>query len=823
MIKRILLFTGMLFLAAVSYAQMSDDQVLKFIAAETQAGTSQSQIVTKLMQRGVTVEQARRLRNQYDKQISEQGLSSAADGAVKMATDRMQGNSDGTTSQELNTAKVGTSGEVYSNAAEEVESFENDVQATQGLAPTASGKQVFGRDIFSQANPSFQPNANMSVPSTYILGPGDQLVIDIYGASQQTLVHTISPEGTITISGYGPVYLNGFSVAAAKKKLRSTIGSRFQSSNLQLSVANTRTIQVNIMGEVRTPGTYRLSAFANVFYALYQAGGTSSLGTLRNIKVYRDEEVVAVIDLYDYILNGRMTGNVNLQDNDIIQVGVYDRLVGITGSVRRPMFYEMREDETLETLIKYAGDFTGDANRKTVRLVRQAGERYQVYNIDESELKSFRLEDGDAVTVDGMINRFENMVEIKGAVFRPGLFRLDSNLTTVRGLIEAADGLTEDAFTARAVLHRLKEDRSLLTIPVDIQGVMNGTVADVPLKNEDVLFIPTEKDLRIERTFTITGAVMSPGTYEYAENTTIEDLIVMAGGLTDAASMNKVDVSRRIRDPKATEKTNKIAESFTFSLKDGLVIDGEQGFVLEPYDVVHVRRSPVFSTARNITITGEVNYEGSFTLENKDVRLSDAIAMAGGLTQDAYLPGARIVRRLTEEEKIREQATLSAIREILFERFDSIPWGKMDMENYYSVGVDLEGALKKPGSDKDLVLREGDQIFVPEYNGVVKVSGTVMFPNTLFFQGGKSYKKYINEAGGYASRARKSKTFIVYQNGTIGLVSKGAKPEPGCEIIVPAKKKKPQTNFNVAAWATSIASLTTMTTAIVSMITLLKK
>ena len=811
----------MLLITAMAYAQMSDDQVLNFIAAETKAGTSQSQIVTKLMQRGVTVEQARRLRNQYDKQISERGLSGAADGAVKMATDRMRGNSDGTTSQELNTAKVGTSGELRSDASEEVQMAENDVQATQDVAPTAAGKKVFGRDIFSQANPSFQPNVNMAVPPTYILGPGDQVVIDIYGASQQTLIHTISPEGTITIPSYGPVYLSGLSVAAAKKKLKSTVGSRYQSSNLQVSVANTRTIQVNIMGEVRVPGTYRLSAFANVFYALYRAGGTSSLGTLRNIKVYRDEEVVAVIDLYDYILNGRMTGNINLQDNDIIQVGVYDRLVGITGSVRRPMFYEMREDETLETLIKYAGDFTGDANRKTVRLVRQAGERYQVYNIDESELKSFRLEDGDAVTVDGMINRFENMVEIKGAVFRPGLFRLDSNLTTVRGLIEAADGLTEDAFTSRAVLHRLKEDRSLLTIPVDIQGIMSGRVADIQLHNEDVLFIPTETELRTNRTFTITGEVMSPGTYEYADNTTIEDLIVMAGGLTDQASMGKVDVSRRIRDPKATQKSNKIAESFTFSLKDGLVIDGEQGFVLEPYDVVHVRRSPAYSTARNITVTGEVNYEGGFTLEGKDMRLSDAIAMAGGLTENAYLKGARLVRQLTDEEKVREQATMEAISELMRER-DSIAWSKMNLGNNYVVGIDLEGALKRPGSDKDIILREGDRIFVPEYNGVVKVSGNVMFPNTVFFQAGKGCNKYIDMAGGYANRSQKSKVFIVYQNGTVGLASKGAKPEPGCEIVVPAKKKR-ESNFNMAAWATSVASLATLTTAIVSMVTLFKK
>lgn len=804
MIKKFLLFTGFLFLAAIAQAQMSDEQVMQFIATETKAGSSQSQIATKLMQRGVKMDQVQRIRSQYEKQGS----------------DRSMTKNTGTNTQD--TIKRRPNGELRDDGTEEMYGEENDMQLQlQGNALPDDGKRVFGRDIFSQANPSFQPNVNMAVPRSYVLGPGDQIVIDIYGASQQTIIQTISPEGTITVAGYGPVYLNGYTLESAQKKLRSTVGSRYQSSSMQVTVGNTRSIQVNIMGEVMIPGTYRLSAFANVFYALYRAGGTNELGTLRNIKVFRNGEQVGVVDLYDYILNGRMSSNIGLQDNDVIQVGVYDRLVSISGNVKRPMFYEMRKDETLANLIDYAGDFTGDANRKVVRLVRQNGERYQVYNVDADKMGSFMLEDGDAVTVDAMISRFQNMVEIKGAVFRPGLFRLDSNLTSVRGLIEAADGLTEDAFTSRAVLQRLKEDRSLTTIPVDIQGIMDGRVADVPLMNEDVLFIPAEAELIMERVFTITGEVLNPGEYEYSDNTSIEDLIVLAGGLTDKASMAKVDVSRRIYDPKSTQKTNKIAESYTFSLKDGLVIEGDKGFVLQPYDVVHVRRSPSFQTARNITVTGEVNYEGNFTLEGKDMRLSDVIAMAGGLTENAYLPGARLSRQLSEEERIREQATLKAIAELVEGR-DTINKEKLDIGENYFVGIDLEGAMKHPGSDKDIILREGDQIFIPEYNGVVKVSGEVMFPNTVFFQAGKNYQKYINLAGGYGNRAKKSKVFIVYQNGTVGLPSKGAKPEPGCEIVVPTRAKR-ETTFNVAAWATSISALATMTTAVVSMVSLLKK
>lgn len=794
---------------------MSDTQVLQFIAAETKAGTSQGQIVTKLIQKGVKIDQIRRLRNQYDKQISSRGASAAADGAVKMAADRMTGNSDQASGQELATGRVGTTGEVYANAAEEVQEVERDVQAMQDVAPDAQGKKVFGRDIFQQANPNFQPNANMPIPDTYVLGPGDQVVVDVYGASQHTLVHTISPEGTITVSGYGPIYLSGLTVMAAQTKLRNTLGSRYQSSDLRVTVGNTRTIQVNIMGEVRAPGSYHLSAFANVFYALYRAGGTSSLGTLRNIKVYRNGRLVTIVDLYDYILNGRLAGNINLQDNDVIQVGTYESLVGITGNVKRPMFYEMRKDESVATLLKYAGGFTGDAHKKTVRLVRQTGERYQVYNVNEFDMAGFKLEDGDAITVDGMINRYENMVEIKGAVFRPGQFQLGTNINSVKTLIEAAEGLTEDAFTSHAILHRLKEDRSLEVVPVDVKGIMEGTVADIPLENEDVLFIMTQEDLRQERTLTITGEVMSPGTYEFADNMTIEDLIVMAGGLTDQASTAKVDVSRRIRDPKATLKTDEIAKSFSFNLKDGLLIDGDRSFLLEPYDVVHVRRSPAFHTARNIVVNGEVNYEGSFTLENKRMRLSDAVKMAGGITEDAYLRGARLIRVMTEEERLREKSTMEAIRLVLTERGDSVAWNKLDLENNYPVAIDLEGALKNPGSGKDILLREGDRIFVPEYNAVVKIAGDVMFPNTVFYEPGKRYKYYVNQAGGFGHRAKKSKTFIVYQNGQVGLTKKGAKPEPGCEIVVPSKKRKDPVNIGgLLGIGSSLASLATMIVAL---------
>ena len=806
--KRVLLALALCLTTAVgAFAQMSDSQVMAFIKSESAAGTSQSQIVTKLMQRGVRVEQIRRIRNQYDAQIRNKGVSDAADGAVSMASSRMQGNSDGTSAQEVTTARRGTTGEIHTDAAEEHDDVERDVQATQDVQGETAGKKVFGHDVF---NHRVDVNTNVPTPQSYVLGAGDQVVIDIYGESQKTLMHMVSPEGTITVPGVGPIHVSGLTVAAAQNKIKSTVGSHYAGSSIRLTVGQTRSIMINIMGEVNNPGTYNLSSFSTVFHALYMAGGVKPLGTLRNVKVYRGGRLVTVVDIYEYILNGRLAGNINLEDNDVIQVDPYECLVGVTGNVKRPMFYEMRRTETVGTLLKFAGGFTGDAYKKSVRLVRQSGERYTVHNIGEFDMNAFTVDDGDAVTVDAILNRYENMVEIKGAVFRPGMFNISGDVCSVRTLIQAADGLTEDAFLDHAIIHRLKEDRTLEVIPIDVKGIMEGTVADVPLKNEDVVFIPTQEELRKERSFTITGEVMTPGTYEYADNTTIEDLIVQAGGLRDGASLARVDVSRRIDDPYSTEKTREISETYQFDIKDGLVIKkGGEAFYLKPYDVVHVRKSPGYVMPKNITVTGEVNYEGAFTMEKKNLRLTDAVKMAGGVTADAYVKGARLIRKMNDEERVRKQAVLQSLRNNLDEK-DSISWNKLEIDDTYPIGIDLEKALKEPGSRFDIVLREDDRIDVPEYNGTVKISGDVQFPNTITYVDGKGAKWYINNAGGYSESAKKKKTFVIYPNGMMSRVSRGTDIQPGSEIVVPSKKKKHFDLANVAAIGAVLSPLATM-------------
>jgi protein involved in polysaccharide export with SLBB domain len=816
--KKFLLATAMCLVTTLSiHAQMSDQQIIEFIAREQKAGSNQSQIVTKLMQKGVKIEQIRRLRNQYAKQLNKAGKSAQADAAVNEMSSRMRQNQSNKNAQATVTAKADDENETQKVATDEYDKIENNVN-TQRQEEAEKKKTVFGHDIFNNRLLTFEPNMNIATPQNYVLGPGDQLVIDIYGASQKSEQLQISPEGTVTIPGYGPVKVSGLTVAAAQSRIRSTVGSRYSSSNISISVGQTRSMTVNVMGEVKVPGTYTLSAFSTVFHALYMAGGINDIGTLRNIKVFRNGRQITVVDVYEYILNGRLAGNIRLMENDVIVVGPYDCLVGIEGNVKRPMFYEMRSTESVGTVLKYAGGFTGDAYKKAVRLTRKSGDRYTVYNIEEFDMSTFKINDGDAVTVDGILNRYENMVEIKGAVFRPGKFQLGKDITSVRSLIEAADGVTEDAFTAHAVLHRMRLNRTLEVISVDVAGILSGTVADIPLKNEDVLFIPTEQDRLNERILTIEGEVMSPGNYEFAENTTIEDLVLQAGGLTDAASTAKVDVSRRIMDPKAKEGSSAISKTYTFELKDGFVIDGQPGFILEPYDIVQVRRSPTYMEPRNIFVEGEVQFGGVITLSSKNQRLSDAIKAAGGFTEEAYVKGARLLRTVTEDERNRAEDLMRQIKNT-GEQKDTIQTSQLNLFKTYTVGINLDKAIENPGGDYDLVLRDGDRIIVPEYNGTVKISGNVQFPNTVAFNEKKGYKWYINKAGGFGNRAKKSKTFIIYQNGTMAEVGRGTKVEPGCEIVVPTKAKKDMAA--VTQWlsiGSSVTGLAAMIATIANMV-----
>ena len=678
-------------------------------------------------------------------------------------------------------------------------------------------KKVWGRDIFNNKNLSFAPAMNIATPRDYVLGPGDAVFIDVYGASQKTVQGVVSPEGTVTIEGFGPVQVGGLTVSQANAQLRSTLGARYSSSRIRLSVGQTRSVTVNVYGEVNVPGTYTLSAFSTPLNALYMAGGINDVGTLRNIKVYRNGRMIAAIDVYDHILNGKSV-NIHLADNDVIYVGTYDCLVNITGKVKRPMYYEMKKNESVATLLKYAGGFTGDAYTKSVRLIRKTGRQYSIHNIEEFDLSSFHVSDEDSVSVDSIIARFENSVEVKGAVFRPGMYEVGNDINSVRTLIEHAEGVREEAFTDHAVMHRMRADRTLEVIPVDVQGILDGRVVDIPLQANDVLFIPTKQEMMQERTLTIHGEVHYPGIYKYAANETVEDLILQAGGLKETASTVKVDIARRINNPKATSPDSIISQTFTLALKDGFVIDGEPGFVLMPYDEIYVRQSPGFNTQKNVRVEGNVMFAGVYTLSSKNERISDIIKKAGGLNDLAYIRGARLERRTNEDERLRMQTVLRMLQAQVGQK-DTLNAALLELGDTYPVGVDFEKALKNPGCDEDIVLREGDRIFVPEYNGTVKISGDVMYPNTVTYEKGKRPSYYIDQAGGWGNRAKKSNTYIIYMNGKVAKVGHNAKVQPGCEIIVPSKPKN--SGRSLTEWLTigsSVSSIAAMIATIANIV-----
>lgn len=854
--KIIILLLLALPLHLLAQSSMTDSQVASYIQQEMKRGTSQSQIVTHLMQSGVDISQIRRVRKAYERAKDGAGLGEAtasrgqgqrrlrqANGVGKQGTGDKQ--ADALATREANAQRDATTTQRLAGNASWQQQYDDEdsdfKRYQENIAAFSDGneddnatgkpnkKKVFGRDIFSNKNLSFEPLMNIATPQNYVLGAGDQVSVDIYGASQKSVDCTVSPDGDIVIEGYGPIRVGGLSVAAAKARLRATLGSRYQSSRINLSLGQTRTVSINVMGEVKKPGTYTLSAFASVFNALYMAGGTNDIGTLRNIKIYRNNRLVSVCDIYDYILNGKMTGNVRLHDGDVIIVGPYDCLVNVTGKVKRPMYYEMKRNESLQTLLRYSGGFTGDAYKKAVRVNRKTGREYAVFNVDEFDMSAFRIADGDSVSVDSILPRYANTVEIKGAVFRPGMYQLGDGINSVRSLVQHAEGLTEDAFTARAVMHRMKADRTLRVIPVDIQGIMEGRVADIPLKENDVLFIPTKQTAMNEQTISIQGEVVYPGIYKYADNETLEDFVLQAGGLTDKASTVKVDVARRVGNPKALTTDSIIAKTYSFALKDGFVVDGEQGFVLQPFDEVYVRKDPSYTVQQNVSIDGEVTFPGTYTLSHRQTRLTDLVKAAGGATNLAYIHGARLERRTNEAERKRMEAALQMQKEQLQQELMTLAASqtsgsalqqvgqqskeeeikKFQVPNTYPVGIELDKALADPNSDANIVLREGDRLILPQYTSTVKVNGAVMYPNTVSFIKGKGVGYYVNAAGGYSRNARKSGAYVIYMNGMVSKSSK-AKVEPGCEIVVPSKIRRrtsPAEILNIGSSMSSIAAM----------------
>ena len=807
-----LIICTLLSVGALLAQQMSDNQVVEYIQSAMDQGKNQKQIATELAMRGVSKEQAMRIQQQFGAQSTATNTPSVA-----VTKNRLR-----QTTADQNSAEQGTT------LSEAQTTHDEDIFATEDVfakqTPMVEKKVIFGRNIFNTRGLTFAPNQNIATPANYKLGPGDQVIIDIWGANQTTISQVISPDGYISIDNLGLVYLNNMSVAEAEKYLRkrlsaiyASVGENNTASEIKVTLGQIRTIKVHVMGEVVKAGTYSLSSYSTAFYAIYHAGGVSDLGSLRNISVVRNGKQIAVVDVYDFILKGESKGNISLQDGDAIIVPPYHSLVEIDGNVKRPMFYEMADGETLNTLLGYAGDFTGDAYRKSVTVTRKNGREYQIHTVDDNQFSAFALMDGDKVEVGRMIERFENRIEVKGAVYREGVYQLNDNLNTVSKLVNKAEGVMDDAFLARAVLHRERPDLTLELIQVDLGNILNGTAADITLQKNDVLYIPSIHDLKDIGTITVMGEVANPGVFPYADNATLEDMIILAGGLLESASTVRVDISRRIVDAKTTEAKEVIGEQFTFALKDGLVIDGDKGFVLKPYDQIYVRKSPTYHSQSSVTVNGEVLFTGTYNLTKKAERLSDIITRAGGITQFAYPRGARLTRTMNDEELRRAKDVIALAKR---NQTDSLDMNSLNLYKKFTIGIDLEKAIANPGSDADVVLREGDVLEVPELNNTVRISGMVMYPNTVSFAEGKTLKYYIEQAGGFTQQAKKKKTYVIYMNGQIkrGKLGSTSVIEPGCEIIVPVKEKNKAALQNILSIATTSASLATMIASIANIL-----
>lgn len=798
--EKVRLFLLVFLLAApfgTAYCQMSDEAVVKYALEGRQSGKSDQQIGKELLARGVTPEQVERLKQKYGDSRTSSETAAADQVILGQRRERPRSSSD--------------------TLAVEIPPVPDP--AERG----ADSRAVFGRNVFRSRALTFEPNENQATPENYRLGPGDEVIIDIWGENERSLREEISPEGNIMVEQVGPVYLNGLTIKEANAKLRGVFGQIYAgvsgdspASEVRVTLGRLRTIQVNVMGEVEMPGTYRLSSFATVFHALYQAGGVTDIGTLRNIRVLRSGREVASVDIYKYLFHGDSKDDIRLEEGDIVLVPSYDLLVEVTGCVKRPMRYEMEAGEPLSQLLAYAGGFTGDAYGREVRVVRTMGREHELFNVDSVGYGTFALMDGDSVAVGRVLDRYANRIEVQGAVYRPGMYELGEGTHTVRELIGRAEGLREDAFRGRALLFRERDDLTPEIVAVDLEGVLSGRLTDISLRRNDVLVVSSVHDLEDRGGFTVGGEVARPGVYPYAAHTTVEDLIVQAGGLLDGASTVKVEVSRRLKDPKSTTPSNGVGKVYAFSLKEGLVVDGEAGFELAPFDVVEVRRSPGYQPQRQVVLDGEVVFTGNYTLIRKNERLSDLVKRAGGITDDAYVRGGRLIRRMNEEERAVRDAALRAAQQN--RGADSVSLEKLMADDYYAVGIELDKALSNPGSDYDVVLREGDRLVVPEYVSTVKINGDVMYPNTTVYLKDKRVKYYIAQAGGYGARAKRNKAYIVYMNGRVARVKGRAKVEPGCEIIVPSKRDRKRMGIaEILGLTTSAASIGTMAASIANM------
>ena len=777
-------------LSRVKVETLTDAQIQQLLDQLEKSGMTESQLEQMALARGMQPSQIRELRSR----INEYRMKGSSLDGLERTRGRLRAYSS-----DSDTLLLRQRG--YQRFEEETYKEEPDffdfLLDTEDITEIKPEDKIFGMKLFRNEKITFQPALNIPTPIDYQLGYGDELIIDIWGVSEMTYSEILSPDGSILIPGIGPIYLSGLTVDDAHKKLRkelSKIYAGLSGNNpnvfLTVSIGNIRSIHVNLVGEVFVPGTYTLPSMATAFNALYASGGPTISGSLRNIKLIRNNKAIATIDFYQFLLDGTMEGNIRLQDQDVIFIEPYSDRVEIEGEIKRPGLYEMKKGESLAELLKFSGGFTGKAYKKSITTIRNTDRENQIRDTKEDKFGEFQLQNGDYVKVDSILSRYENRVEITGAVFRPGSYSLEEGMTLV-DLLQKAEGLREDAFPNRGVLYRQKEDMSMEVIAFD-RSSLASEESSIELHKEDLVVIPSIFDLREEYTIEIMGEVRKPGKYPFIINSGIEDLIIQAGGLLESASMSNLEIARRVKNPNSLISTNKVADIYQFSISPGLRISPEaSNFKLEPFDMIFVRSSPGYQTQKLIIVEGEVNFPGDYSLSEKDERISTIVVRSGGLTSYAYPQGARLIRKLPEEDERKSEV----IENLAIMAKDTLALEKT-RKTETAIGINLHRILENPGSKYDIFVEEGDKLIIPKQLQTVNLQGGVLYSTTVRYDERMRFSNYISRAGGFTENARKSNSYIIYPNGSVDktksffFIKSFPKVEPGSEIYVPLKDER---------------------------------
>lgn len=766
----------------INVDNLSDAQIQKFVDQVEASGYSQQQLEVLAKARGMSSAQISKLQQRIQK------LQSASGGGGSTSFNRTRDR------------KTFNKDVVNDDRSGDFDPF-NSIYAVDSAALKAKGElEIFGMSFFKNRELTFEPSVSIATPRDYQIGPGDEIIIDVWGASEQTYQLTVSPEGSIIVPSIGPIYLNGLSVDRAESrimaKLKSIYSTLGDNTFAQISLGQIRTISVNVIGEVVRPGTYQMSSFATAFNALYYAGGPNESGSMRVIEVFRSGKKVGTLDAYSFLINGGGQ-NIMVQDQDVVLVKPFANRISVTGEVKRPAIYEVTEGESLLSAIGYAGGFGAEAYQKSISLRRNLGNGRTIHTIGLDDFESFKLTNGDVIEVGSIQNLFIGRVRVEGAVNHPGEFELKEGMM-LSEVISLADGFRSDVFLARAVIIRQNDDLSLSNLAFSPQELMSGK-GDLPLKSEDLIRVQSIFDLREAYTVSVQGEVQLPGSYPYAKGMTVENLIYLANGFRESAAKSFVEVARRVTTDSG-EGTN-ASEIFNFPIDANLALtpEGSQ-FALKPFDLVVIRQSPFYEKQTIVEIEGEVRYPGKYALKTKNERISDLLQRAQGLTSYAYARGATLIRR-TEyyvSDEDGDEAAKIRVQELrgLLERDTLVDKSQQAFKAQESIGIRLEEILARPGSEVDLILKEGDIISIPRELQTVRIRGEVLYPSTVRYDKSYSFNEFVSQAGGFADNAKRNKAYVVYANGSAERTrsflwfKNFPKVEPGAEVIIPKKPER---------------------------------